>query len=233
MAEQRLPQGFQVDAVVVGVVASQHRAVAGPAAQDRRAGGGRGLWRPVDGAGAGALGRRGDGAGARRLRRRRQHAQRRRGQRRHDAGQGLLRQGRAQRSRGMEEGDVAHAERRRRFAGPGRDGDPARRHRVLLAHERPLQRRLHAAALQRAGGQGRHLQPDAGLGTYMVPREQQREEIASDYYYGGMVVERTGQLHPGALLRRPSQGDAHAPAPACARSATPRRSSARPAASPC
>ncbi len=45
----------------------------------------------------------------------------------------------------------------------------------------------------------------AGLGTYMIPREQQREEIASDYYYGGMVVERTGQLHPalyyGGLLK--------------------------------
>ena len=45
----------------------------------------------------------------------------------------------------------------------------------------------------------------AALGTYMVPREQQREEIASDYYYGGMVVERTGQLHPamyyGGLLK--------------------------------
>jgi glycine/D-amino acid oxidase-like deaminating enzyme len=44
----------------------------------------------------------------------------------------------------------------------------------------------------------------AGLGTYMVPRERQREEIASDYYHGGMVVERTGQLHPalyfGGLL---------------------------------
>src|SRR4029434_6812037 len=39
----------------------------------------------------------------------------------------------------------------------------------------------------------------------MVPREKQREEIASDYYYGGMVVERTGQLHPalyyGGLLK--------------------------------
>src|SRR5262249_3282372 len=32
----------------------------------------------------------------------------------------------------------------------------------------------------------------AGLGTYMIPRERQRDEIASDYYYGGMVVERTG-----------------------------------------
>jgi glycine/D-amino acid oxidase-like deaminating enzyme len=45
----------------------------------------------------------------------------------------------------------------------------------------------------------------AGLGTYMIPREQQRDEIASDYYYGGMVVERTGQLHPalyyGGLLK--------------------------------
>ncbi len=45
----------------------------------------------------------------------------------------------------------------------------------------------------------------AGLGSYMIPREQQREEIASDYYYGGMVVERTGQLHPalyyGGLLK--------------------------------
>src|SRR5829696_8772250 len=28
----------------------------------------------------------------------------------------------------------------------------------------------------------------AGLGTYMVPREQQRAEIASDYYYGGLVT---------------------------------------------
>src|SRR5262249_6216487 len=45
----------------------------------------------------------------------------------------------------------------------------------------------------------------AGLGTYMVPREKQREEIASDYYHGGLVVERTGQLHPalyyGGLLK--------------------------------
>jgi len=52
----------------------------------------------------------------------------------------------------------------------------------------------------------------AALGTYMVPREQQREEIASDYYYGGMVVERTGQLHPalyyGGLLKAASRAGA-------------------------
>ena len=155
---QRLPQGLQVDAVVVGVVASQQRAEPGPAAQDRRAGGRRGLWRPVDGAGAGAFGHRRDRAGTRRLRHRRLDPQRRRRQRRHDHGQGLLRQGRRRRRRGEEEDHAAHAGRRGRFAGPGRDGDPARGHRVLLAHERPVQRRLHAAALCRAGGQGRHLQ---------------------------------------------------------------------------
>jgi glycine/D-amino acid oxidase-like deaminating enzyme len=45
----------------------------------------------------------------------------------------------------------------------------------------------------------------AGAGTRMVPRERQREEIASDYYHGGMVVDRSGQLHPalyyGGLLQ--------------------------------
>ena len=46
---QRLPQGLQEHAVVVGMVASLQRAEPGPAAQDRRAGGRRGLRRPVDG----------------------------------------------------------------------------------------------------------------------------------------------------------------------------------------
>jgi glycine/D-amino acid oxidase-like deaminating enzyme len=32
--------------------------------------------------------------------------------------------------------------------------------------------------------------------SYMIPRERQREEMASDYYYGGMVVERAANLHP-------------------------------------
>jgi glycine/D-amino acid oxidase-like deaminating enzyme len=38
----------------------------------------------------------------------------------------------------------------------------------------------------------------------MVPRERQREEIASDFYHGGMLVERSAKLHPslyyGGLL---------------------------------
>lgn len=36
----------------------------------------------------------------------------------------------------------------------------------------------------------------AQSGSYMVPRERQREEVGSDYYYGGMVVERSASLHP-------------------------------------
>jgi glycine/D-amino acid oxidase-like deaminating enzyme len=35
----------------------------------------------------------------------------------------------------------------------------------------------------------------------MVPRERQREEIASDYYHGGMVVERSASLHPALYYK--------------------------------
>jgi glycine/D-amino acid oxidase-like deaminating enzyme len=35
----------------------------------------------------------------------------------------------------------------------------------------------------------------------MVPREHQRDEIASDYYYGGMVVERSASLHPALYYK--------------------------------
>jgi glycine/D-amino acid oxidase-like deaminating enzyme len=41
----------------------------------------------------------------------------------------------------------------------------------------------------------------AQSGAYMVPRERQREEIASDYYFGGMVVERSGKLHPALFYK--------------------------------
>jgi glycine/D-amino acid oxidase-like deaminating enzyme len=37
--------------------------------------------------------------------------------------------------------------------------------------------------------------------AYMVPRERQREEMASDYYHGGMVVERSANLHPAFVLQ--------------------------------
>ena len=41
----------------------------------------------------------------------------------------------------------------------------------------------------------------AGSGALMVPRERQREEIATDYYYGGMVVERSAKLHPALYYK--------------------------------
>jgi len=41
----------------------------------------------------------------------------------------------------------------------------------------------------------------AQAGAEMLPRERQREEIASDYYHGGMLVRRSGKIHP-ALYHR-------------------------------
>jgi glycine/D-amino acid oxidase-like deaminating enzyme len=41
----------------------------------------------------------------------------------------------------------------------------------------------------------------AQSGAYMVPRDRQREEVASDYYFGGMVVERSGKLHPALYYK--------------------------------
>ena len=45
------------------------------------------------------------------------------------------------------------------------------------------------------------LNRDAQSGASMVPRERQREEIASDYYHGGMLVERSGSLHPALYYK--------------------------------
>jgi glycine/D-amino acid oxidase-like deaminating enzyme len=45
------------------------------------------------------------------------------------------------------------------------------------------------------------LNAGAASAAYMVPRERQREEMASDYYYGGMVVERSAKLHPALYYK--------------------------------
>ncbi|MGE0725560.1 MAG: NAD(P)/FAD-dependent oxidoreductase, partial [Alphaproteobacteria bacterium] len=45
------------------------------------------------------------------------------------------------------------------------------------------------------------LNSGANAGVRMLPRDQQREEIKSDAFHGGMIVERSGRLHP-ALLHR-------------------------------
>src|SRR5207244_9712175 len=54
-----------------------------------------------------------------------------------------------------------------------------------------------ASQQQRLAG----LNDAAQSGAYMVPREHQRAEIASDYYYGGMVVERSASLHPALYYK--------------------------------
>jgi glycine/D-amino acid oxidase-like deaminating enzyme len=45
------------------------------------------------------------------------------------------------------------------------------------------------------------LNASAQSAARMVARARQREEIASDYYYGGMVVERAGKLHPALYYK--------------------------------
>jgi glycine/D-amino acid oxidase-like deaminating enzyme len=53
--------------------------------------------------------------------------------------------------------------------------------------------------------------------AYMVPRERQREEIASDYYYGGMVVERSANLHPALYYKGLLDACRRRGVPVCAR----------------
>ncbi len=41
----------------------------------------------------------------------------------------------------------------------------------------------------------------ANVGAEMIPRERQREMIASDYYFGGMHATRAGHLHPALYYK--------------------------------
>jgi len=41
----------------------------------------------------------------------------------------------------------------------------------------------------------------AGADAYMLPKERLREEIDSDFYQGGMVVRRSGKLHPALYYK--------------------------------
>ena len=58
----------------------------------------------------------------------------------------------------------------------------------------------------------------AQSGAYMVPRERQREEIASDYYFGGIVVERSGKLHPALYYKGLLEACRRRGVPVCAKS---------------
>jgi glycine/D-amino acid oxidase-like deaminating enzyme len=45
------------------------------------------------------------------------------------------------------------------------------------------------------------LNEHAGSQAEMIPPERQREEIASDFYRGGMLVRRSGKLHPALYYK--------------------------------
>jgi len=62
----------------------------------------------------------------------------------------------------------------------------------------------------------------ARSGAYMVSRERQREEMASDYYYGGMVVERAASLHPALYYKGLLDACRRRGIPVCARAAVTR-----------
>jgi len=56
----------------------------------------------------------------------------------------------------------------------------------------------HYAALDR---ELEGMQADLGLPYAMLPRARQREEMATDLYYGGAVIPDLGSLHPGLYHR--------------------------------
>ena len=45
------------------------------------------------------------------------------------------------------------------------------------------------------------LNRDNGADARLLPRERQREEIASDFYHGGLLVDRSGALHPALYYK--------------------------------
>ena len=94
-----------------------------------------------------------------------------------------------------------NAVRRLRRLRADRSADRRGKHRLLLGKARPLCRRLDKKAFRAQARRLAMLNAAAQSGAYMVPRERQREEIASDYYFGGMVVERSGKLHPALYYK--------------------------------
>ena len=73
------------------------------------------------------------------------------------------------------------------------DVDYVQRGRFLAAHSPGAYAKLHARA--EAMRTGLHLTVD------VIPRERQREEIGSDFYYGGITIAEAGALQPAKLHR--------------------------------
>jgi glycine/D-amino acid oxidase-like deaminating enzyme len=57
------------------------------------------------------------------------------------------------------------------------------------------------AAFERQRARGEYLAQEFGYHTRVLPREEQRSEIGSDFYHGGLLIAETGGLHPGKLHR--------------------------------
>lgn len=73
------------------------------------------------------------------------------------------------------------------------DVDSVQRGRFLAAHSSAS----YEALTRRAADYEKNL----GLRVRLVPRAEQRSEIGSDYYHGGLVIEDGGALHPAKLHR--------------------------------
>ena len=73
------------------------------------------------------------------------------------------------------------------------DVDYAYTGRLLAAHSDSGYERLR---LQRE-----NLINNFGYHVRLVPRAEQREEIGSDYYHGGIVIDESGSIHPAKLHR--------------------------------
>lgn len=53
----------------------------------------------------------------------------------------------------------------------------------------------------RQGEQAQTLADETGFKLHLVPRSSQHEEIGSDYYHGGLVLDEAGSLDPGCFHR--------------------------------
>jgi gamma-glutamylputrescine oxidase len=74
------------------------------------------------------------------------------------------------------------------------DVDYAQRGRFIAAHS--------PAALRQLVARGEGMRTGLKLTLGVVPREQQRDEIGSDFYYGGITVAQAGALQPAKLHRQ-------------------------------
>jgi glycine/D-amino acid oxidase-like deaminating enzyme len=93
----------------------------------------------------------------------------------------------------LEESEASYAHLETLIQREGIDCDYRQSGRFVGAHSRH-----HYAELER---RAERIVRTTGQRIDMVPEAHQREEIASDFYRGGMLVHRAGGLHPGKLHR--------------------------------